>query len=103
MNIVVEQIEEQLKNYVDPTYIEELSIIEKRLEKAWEIYDYYHKLYNVPASEELYHMGKMIDFAIDDFYWEEMMLDKQFIDWPEDPFDLNEEMTQQEEVYLNKL
>jgi hypothetical protein len=66
MNIV-EQIKEQLENWVDPIYSEELSIIKKRLEEAWEIYDYEHLLRNVPIGSELYHMGKFIDFALEDF------------------------------------
>jgi hypothetical protein len=104
MNIL-EQIEEQITNYVDPTYSEELSIIEKRLADAWEIYDYEHLAHNVPPGSELYHMGKFIDFAIEDFQYALMNLEKDplMIDWPEDPLELDEEMTQQEEFYLNIL
>jgi hypothetical protein len=98
MNIV-KQIEEQMKNNVDNTYNEELSIIKKRLDEAWEIYDHEHLINNIPPGSELYHMGKLMDLAIEYFQSDLGELEDQLIDWPEDPFELDEEMRQQEEYY----
>jgi len=100
MNIV-KKIEEQMTNNVDPSYNEKLSVIQGRIAKAWEIYDAEHLAYNVPPGEELWCMGKFIDFAIDDFYCDLIELDNQFIDWPEDLVELDEEMREQEEYYSN--
>jgi hypothetical protein len=98
---VLKQIEEQMKNNVDPSYNEDFRIIQERLAEAWKIYDDAHLAYNVPAGSELYHMGKFLDFAIDDFHFDLRDLDEQFIDWPEDPYELAEEMRQQEEYRSN--
>jgi hypothetical protein len=102
MNIV-KKIEEQMTNNVDPSFNEELSIIQGKLAKAWEIYDAEHLAHNVPPGEELYHMGKFLDFAIDHYYYDLLELDDQFIDWAEDPVELDEEMREQEEYYSNLL
>jgi hypothetical protein len=82
---IVKQIEEQITNYVDPTYSEQLSIIEEYINYAYEFYD--------DAGWER---------AIEDCNDWLAMLEEQLIDWPEDPFELDEEMKQQEEFCSNQ-
>ena len=96
---IVKQIEEQISSYFDPTYSEQLDEIQKELEEAWEYYDKAHLEYNVPPGSELYHAGKMIDFAIVNFQFDLMWLEEQLIDLPENPFELAEEMIQQEGIF----
>ena len=81
----VKQIEEQMTNYSDPTYSEQLSIIEEYIDYAYEFCN--------DAGWE---------WAIEYCNNWLAMLEEQLIDWPEDPFELDEEMKQQEEFCLNQ-
>jgi|WetSurMetagenome_2_1015567.scaffolds.fasta_scaffold815244_1 hypothetical protein len=55
--------------------------------------------HNVPPVSELYNMGIFIDLALEYFRSDLGELEDQLIDWPENPFKLDEEMRQQEEYY----
>jgi len=95
---IVKQIEEQI-SYYDPTYSEQFEELKKGLDIAWEFYDKIHLENNIPPGKELYLPGRMLDLSIAYFQEDLMELEEQLVDFPEDPFELAEEMIQQEEFY----
>ena len=78
---IVKQIEEQISNYFDPTYNEQLDEIHKQLEIEWEL-----------------STSSITDWAVFNFEHNLMWLEEQLVDFPENPFELAEEMIQQEGI-----